>query len=103
MAKATIQCDNPDELIKKVAMAIRSVSEVSDAKRQFNNAITEAGNGKIGAANQRLLDSIVEVGGSSMDKVIDALTVDLNDNILEPAFSAYFANTGEHHPLDTAQ
>lgn len=103
MAKATIQCDNPDELIKKVAMAIRSVGEVTEAKNRFNNTITEAGNGKIGAANQRLLDAIVEIGGSAMDKCIDALTVDLNDNILEPAFTAYYSETGEHHPLDTTQ
>lgn len=103
MAKATIQCDNTDELIKKIAMAIKTVDEVTEVKNRFNNTITEAGNGKIGAANQKLLDAIVEIGGSAMNKCIDALTVDLNDNILEAAFAAYFSETGEHHPLDTMQ
>lgn len=103
MGKAVIACNDPDDLIKKTAMAIKSIGDVQEATSKFNAEIMDAGNNKIGAANQKLLEAIVSVGGAAMDKVCDALTVRLNDDVMEPAFSAYKAATGEAHPLDTLQ
>lgn len=96
-----IQCADPDSVAYDIAKAIVEAGEVAETVKRFNGNLAELGKGKIGTANEKLLDSLIEVGGDAFTKVMEAIIVDLNDNMLQGAFSSYYSDTGEYHALDS--
>lgn len=103
MANVVLQCSDSQEFCDKTANLINRLKAVKEQKSNFNAAIMDAGSGKIGAANERMLVDIVEVGGSQIDKALDSIIEVVGGNILESAFGSFYSEYGYHHSCDPRQ
>lgn len=99
MASYELRCDDPSTAIDQIGASLAAMQNSMEAIHNLNNQLSEHA-GLVGEANGQLVNSMIAIGGKSMDEGIQMAMVVMKDSLLDPVFDAYVMKYGTRHDKD---
>lgn len=99
MANYALRCDDPSMAIDQIGASLSAMQNSIDAIHSLNNQLNEHV-GLVGEANGQLVNSMIAIGGKSMEEGIKMAMVVMKDSLLDPVFDAYVMKYGVRHDKD---